>query len=111
MSVKRVITLALVFMFLFSSIAFADSIEERFHIKGLLDDIDSAATIIVATVRTIASVLTAVLVVSVGFTLWRCRDGQTLELVKTRIYFIFLGLFIIFLTEPIVKFVLRLMGG
>lgn len=111
MRVIKITSLICLFVILLSSVAFADdSIEERFHIQGLLDEVDTAASVIVATIRTIVTVLTVALMASVGFTLWRCRDGQTLELVKTRLYFIFMGLFVIFLTEPIVKFVLSITG-
>lgn len=114
MQFKRIVALVCLFTILFSSFVFAgsdiDKIEERFNINKLLKDVDSAATVIIGTIRTVVAILTVVLIASVGFTLWNCKDGQTLELVKTRIYFIFAGLFIIFLTEPIVRFVLYVVG-
>lgn len=112
MRVIKILLLVCIFTLIFSSVAFADtSIEDRFNIRELLDEVDSAATIIVATIRTIATVMTVILIASVGFTLWNCKDSQTLEIVKTRLYFIFAGLFVIFLTEPIVKFVTHLVSG
>ena len=108
----RLVLLVCVFTLLFSSVALADTseIEERFNISSLLESVDSAATVVITTIRTVTAVLTVVLLASVGFTLWRAQDGQTLEMVKTRIYFIFAGLFVIFLTEPIVNFVRGIVG-
>lgn len=109
MRIPRIAILALMLVLLFSSVVFAsdeEAIKERFRIDGLLDTVDSAAVVIIGTVRVIAGIVTVLLVASVGLTLWACRDGQTLEIVKTRIFLIFIGLFVIFLTEPIVRFVL-----
>ena len=109
----KLILLICIFTLLFSSVTFANTsdIEERFNISSLLESVDSTATVVVATIRTVAAVLTVVLLASVRLTLWRAQDGQILEMVKTRIYFIFAGLFVIFLTEPIVKFILGIVGG
>jgi len=109
MRVPKVAILALLLILFFCSTAYAASeqeLEQRFKIEGLLTSVESAATVIIGAIRVIAAIVTVVLIASVGLTLWSCKDGATLEIVKIRIYFIFIGLFVIFLTEPIVRFVL-----
>lgn len=89
---------------------FAKPLDARFNMETLMRDIDRTASIIVAVIRTIVAVLTVPAMISVGITLWQGKNSYALELVKTRLFFIFLGLLILFLTEPLVRFVLYVIG-
>jgi len=87
----------------------ASGIETRFGFDQLIREMDYVGSIIIATIRTLATIITVLLILSVGYTLWQAKDGVALEIVKVRIFFIFIGLLIIFIAEPIANFIFYLM--
>lgn len=104
--------LIIMFLLLMSSPVYAGTegvdlkIGDMFDPSNILSDIDRVATTLVATIRVLAAIGTTLLVVWVGFTLMTARDSHALEQVKSRLLFICVGLFLVFTTEPISRFIL-----
>lgn len=111
MRVLMLILLVCVLFALMTSSVSASSLEDRFSFSEFHRQLEEGAHLIIVTVRAGVAVLTVLIALSVGVTLWLSRDAQALEIVKVRIFLIFIGLMIVFLTEPIVRFVLYIIGG
>lgn len=76
--------------------------------EGFLDDMDSFGTGVVTTIRAVATIMTVLLVISVGVTLWFATDERALSAIKARIVMIVVGLFLIFFAGPTARLILDL---
>lgn len=114
MKQKTIIAAIQIFIFLIITVLVfsteVSAIETRFGFNQLMQEINHVGSVIVAVVRTLVSIITAVLILSIGVTLWQARDGIALEVVKVRVIFIFVGLLIVFMAEPITNFIFYLLG-
>ncbi len=86
----------------------AKPLQERFNMMNVMSDVNTMTTQVVDILRTVVAIITVLLIISVGMTLWHSHNGAALEAVKTRLMLIFCGLALIFMAEPFVKFLLGL---
>jgi len=78
---------------------------DMFNPTEILSNIDDVAATIISVFRIVVLIILAPLVISIGITLLTAKDSYALEQVKGRLLFLFVGLLLVFTTEPIVKFI------
>jgi|LFRM01.1.fsa_nt_gb hypothetical protein len=80
----------------------------RFNMEAVLEDVDHMAVTIIAVIRTLAAILSVILVIFIGLNIWKSADSYVLHQVKNQLFLLFIGLTLIFTTEPLVRFLLSL---
>lgn len=104
---RKLLLLLLIMLICFPVIAEAetDLKTDMFDTTIILEDIDNMAGTLITTIRVAILIILAPLVISIGMILFTAKDSYALEQVKGRLIFIFVGIMLVFTTEPIVRFI------
>lgn len=89
---------------------FGGVFEERFQLRTLVQELEAGTSYLITAVRSVVALVTVIIAISLGLTLWAGQSSQALESVKVRFALLFLGILVVFMTEDIIKFIFYILG-